>query len=72
MHTIETIEKIFAESTNEANRVILRAQDGQLDGKYTLTNTLIKSSSNPDNKNENGYIVILTKKYGGILINGEQ
>lgn len=69
MSIIETIEKIFVESENEANRVILRAQDGQLEGKYTLTNTLINPYSDPNDKNKNGYIVILTKKYGGILIN---
>ena len=69
MSIIETIEKIFVESKNEANLVILRAKDGQLEDKYTLINTLINPYSDPNDKNKNGYIVILTKKYGGILIN---
>ena len=69
MSIIETIEKIFVDSENEANLVILRAIDGQLEGKYKLTNTLINPYSDPNDKNKNGYIVILTKKYGGILIN---
>lgn len=69
MSIIETIEKIFVKSKNEANLVILRAKDDQLEGKYKLTNTLINPYSDPNDKNKNGYIVILTKKYGGILIN---